>query len=32
VNVRLLNIEKDIVLEQANIEYLLGKINWPFKC
>jgi outer membrane protein TolC len=27
VNVRLLNIEKDIVLEQANIEYLLGKIN-----
>lgn len=27
VNVRLLNIEKDIVLEQANLEYLLGKIN-----
>lgn len=27
VNVRLLNIKKDIVLEQANLEYLLGKIN-----
>jgi len=27
VNVRLLNIEKDIVLEQANLEYLVGEIN-----
>ncbi len=27
VNVRLLNIEKDIVLEQANLEYLLGEIK-----
>jgi outer membrane protein TolC len=27
VNVRLLNIEKDIVLERANLEYLLGEIN-----
>ena len=27
VNVRLLNIEKDIVLEQANLDYLLGESN-----
>ncbi len=27
VNVRLLDIEKDIVLEQANLEYLRGEIN-----
>jgi outer membrane protein len=27
VNVRLLNIEKDILLEQANLHYLLGEIN-----
>ncbi len=25
VNVRLLNIEKDILLEQANLEYILGE-------